>query len=200
MEHRHAVGEPARLAEEVGAQHDGASVLGGERADEVDHVAGGGGVEARGRLVQEQHLGVVQQGPGRGRAACAAGGEALDGDVGPVGHAEALEQVARRAARTTLRSEAAHPGGEHEVLACGEALVEAGVLGEHAGAPADLVAVDRGIEAEHPRGRASGARTPLRRRTVVVLPAPFGPSSASTSPCSTSRVRPSSATPLGKTA
>ena len=73
--------------------------------------------------------------------------------------------------------------GEHQVLAGGEPLVEAGVLGEHAGAAAHLVAVDR-----RDRGpstgpcRASGRRTPLSRRTVVVLPAPFGPSSASTSP------------------
>ena len=36
----------------------------------------------------------------------------------------------------------------------------------------------------------------MSSRTVVVLPAPFGPRRASTSPCCTSRVRPSRATPL----
>ena len=46
MQHRHAVGQPTGLSEEVGAQHDRATVLGRQRADQVDDVAGGRGVEA----------------------------------------------------------------------------------------------------------------------------------------------------------
>ena len=79
--------------EEVGAQHDGAAVLGGERTDEVDHVAGGRRVEARRRLVEEQHVGVVQQGAGEREPLALPGRGALHGEVGAVGHAEALEQL-----------------------------------------------------------------------------------------------------------
>ena len=92
------------------AQHDGAAVLGGQRADEVDDVAGGGRVEARGRLVEEQHLGVVEQRPGQGEALALAGREALHEDVGPVGHAEPLEQlVARRSGRRAVERPACGP-------------------------------------------------------------------------------------------
>ena len=85
-------------------------------------------------------------------------------------------------------------GDEGEVLAGGQAVVEPGVLGQDAGAAAQLLAVGDGIEAEHAAPPRSGRSTPLSRRTVVVLPAPFGPSRASTSPASSSNVRPSSAT------
>ena len=57
------------------------------------------------------------------------------------------------------------------------------MLGEHAGAGPQLVALGRRVEAEDARpSRASGRSTPLSRRTVVVLPAPLGPRRARTSP------------------
>ena len=42
VQDRHAVGQAAGLAQEVGAEHDGAALLGGESGDEADHLAGGG--------------------------------------------------------------------------------------------------------------------------------------------------------------
>ena len=152
-------------------------------ADEVDDVAGGRRVEARRRLVEEQHVGVVEQRPGEGEPLALAGREALHEVVGAVGHAEALEQLGRAPARRRPRPCPRIRAVNDEVLGGGEPVVEPGVLGEHAGAAPDGVAVDGGVEAEHRRpGPASGRSTPLRRRTVVVLPAPFGPSRASTSP------------------
>ena len=93
VEHRHAVGQAAGLAEEVGAEHDGAAVLGGQRADQVDDVAGGGRVEARRRLVEEQHVGVVEERPRQREPLALPGRGALHGEVGAVGHAEPLEQL-----------------------------------------------------------------------------------------------------------
>ena len=156
MEHRHPVGEAAGLAEEVGGEHDGAPVVGRERADQVDDVAGRGRVEARGRLVEEQHLGVVEERPGQGEALALPGRGALHQLVGPVGHAELLEQLVGPS-RHPRAIEAAHASREREVLAGGEALVESGVLGEHTGAAPDLVAVRRPGRARarwRARGRA----------------------------------------------
>ena len=93
MQHRHAVREPSRLTEEVGAQHDGAASLGRERADQVDDVTRGGRVEARRRLVEEQHLGIVQERPCERDALALPGREALHLVVGAVDHAEPLEQL-----------------------------------------------------------------------------------------------------------
>ena len=141
-------------------EHDRAPVLGRERADQVDDVAGRGRVEARGRLVEEQHLGVVEQRPGQGEALALPGRGALHQLVGPVGHPErSSSSSVRRADPRAV--EAAHAAGEREVLAGGQALVEAGVLGEHAGAAADLVAVrrrDRARARWRARGRGRGCR------------------------------------------
>ena len=81
VQHGHAVGQAPGLAEEVGGEHDGAA-LGGQLVDEGDDVAGAGRVEARGRLVEEEQLGVVQQGPGQGDPLALSGREAAGEIVG----------------------------------------------------------------------------------------------------------------------
>ena len=50
-----------------------------------------------------------------------------------------------------------------------------------------------GVEAEHPTSPASRRRYPSRISSVVVLPAPFGPSSAKISPSATENVTPRAA-------
>ena len=162
VEHRHPVGDTTGLAEEVGGQQDGASVLAGERADQVGDVAGGGRVEARRRFVEEEDLGVVQQGRGRARAAC------VGRSRSPSVWSSALSPMANRssmlvdpAARPRRGSMPRTRAVNIEVLAGGQPVVEAGVLGQHAGAAADGVAVGDRIEPEHPglcRGPASGRR------------------------------------------
>ena len=127
VEHGHAVRQPSRLAEEVGAQHDRAPVLRGEGADEVDDVAGGIGIEARRRLVEEQHVGVVEQRARQREALALTGREALHPVVGAVGHAEPLEQLAVAFVRRVGLVQPADPARDDEVLPRGEPIVEARV-------------------------------------------------------------------------
>ena len=122
-------------------------MLGGQGAQEVEDVARGLGVEAGGGLVEEEDLGLVQQGAGEGHALALAGGEALHPVVGPVGDAEAGEQVVGLVVRRARR-QAAHARHERHVLEGGEAVVEAGLLGHHTGALTDGVAVGGRVEAE----------------------------------------------------
>ena len=126
-------------------------------ADQVDDVAGGGRVEARGGLVEEQHLGVVQQRPGQGEALALAGREALH-EVRRPGRPWRSARAARRLGRGPRRGAMPRMRAvELEVLGRGQPVVEPGVLGEHAGAAAHLVAVDAGVEPEHRRPAPVGS-------------------------------------------
>ena len=102
-----------------------------------------------GGLVQEQDLGIVQQGSGQRHPLALSGGEALGEVVGPVGHAEPFEQLVDPPIGLGP-AEAPEPGGEHQVLPAGQAIVEPGVLGEHARASAHLVALGHRVESGHP--------------------------------------------------
>ena len=159
MQHGHVIGQAAGLAEEVGGEHHGAA-LGGQLVDEGDDVAGAGGVEARGGLVEEEELGVVQQGPGQGDPLALSGGEAAGEVVASLGHAEPLEQLVDPPQGIGL-AVAAQPGDVEQVLPGGQAVVEPGVLGEHAGAAADRVTFDGGVVAEHERAAAVGKQHPV---------------------------------------
>jgi len=140
----------------VGAEDHGAPPVPSERSDEVDHLTGGGGIETGRRLVEEQQVRIVQQRPGEGHALAFAGGEPPHHRVGPVGHAELLQQRAGALAGRSLR-ESPHLRGEEQVLHRGEAFVETSVLGQHAGATAQLVALKARIQPEHGRRTAVGA-------------------------------------------
>ena len=123
-------------------------MLGGQRADEVDDVADGRGVEAGGGLVEEEHLGLVQQRPRQGDALALSGRRPPHRLVGAVAHAEPLEHLAD-AASGQLVVEAPDACGGQQVLDRREALVEPRVLGEHARVAPHLVGVDLGVDAEH---------------------------------------------------
>ena len=90
-------------------------------------------------------------------------GAVAPGAVGAVAHPEALEQLAD-AGVDRRPAVAADHRRVVEVLACGEPVVEAGVLGEHAGAAPQLVAVGRRVEAEH------AGRAPVRVQHAVQQP------------------------------
>ena len=173
MEHGHALTEAAGLAEEVRAEQNGAAVLGREGGQEVEDVAGRLWVEARRGLVEEKDVGLVQEGAGQGDALALTGREPLDAVVGAVGDAEALEQVAGLC-RCLLRGEAAHTSDEDDVLEGGEALVEAGLLGHHARAPTDVVAVGDRVEAEDAGAAAVGRQQAVEEANGRRLARPVG--------------------------
>ncbi len=87
----------SRFAQRVGLVH----VVGGEDdglalavviADDVPEQQAGLRIEAGGRLVEEQHFGIVHHGAGDGEALHHAAGEAADHVVGAVGQLEAFQQ------------------------------------------------------------------------------------------------------------
>ncbi len=92
---------------------------------EVTHPADAGRVEAVGRLVQDEHLGVAEQGGGDGEALAHAHRVTLHPPVGRVGEADLFEHVVDAFGRVVAG------GRQHaQVVAPGAARVEAGVL-EH---------------------------------------------------------------------
>ena len=118
------------------------------------------GVEARRGLVEEQQVGLVEDRAGQGQAGLHAGGVAADllveGALMPKRAAAARDAVACRLAP----AEAVELGGVGQVVLAGEPVVERR-LGRHdAAAAADLLAVDRGVEAEdaHRRRRRGRGR------------------------------------------
>ena len=149
------------------------------------------GVERRGRLVEHEQPRPVQ------RRAHDADERPLPGRqlgahrVGEVLDAEALEPVVDRAVRI---GDAVELAVELQVLAHAHALGER----EVAGREPDVLG-GRGCAGARGRSRrsstapASGATTPRIMSSVVVLPAPFGPSSATRSPACTTRSTPSTA-------
>ena len=70
MQQHDVAGEPARLAEIVGRHHHLDAARGDGANDVLDRL-GGGGIEARGRLVEEQHGRIARQRAGRAPAAAA---------------------------------------------------------------------------------------------------------------------------------
>ena len=181
VEHRHAVREASGLAEEVRAQHDRAAVLGRERADEVDDVTRASG--------SRPDVGSSRNSTSGSCSSARASATRLRWPVEkPWTRWSARSAMPNRSsiavafAPASSLGHAPDPAGDDEVLPRGQPIVEPRVLGQHAGAATHLVAVHCRVDAEHAAAPPVGARTPLSRRTVVVLPAPFGPSTASTSP------------------
>ena len=160
-------------------------VVVGQAADQVVEVAPGLGVEAGGRLVEEEQLGAAHQADGDVEPAALAAGQAHDRPAGLVGQADPGEQVVgvprpgpvRRGVRPV---ELARGGPAVRAPASGRG--RARTAGRRRAAPA----TPRRRAAGPRRGRctspADGARKPSRISIVVVLPAPFGPSRATTSP------------------
>src|SRR5207302_1224468 len=86
------VGQGVGLVEVLGGEQDGGAV-GHEVADHVPHLLAAGGVEAGGRLVEEQHRRPGDDAGGEVEPAPHAAGVHLDGSAGGVGEAEVVEQL-----------------------------------------------------------------------------------------------------------
>jgi len=115
-----------------------------------------------------------------------------DERVGAGGEVHELEELAD-APRALGPRHAVEPGGELEVLAAGEDGVEGQLLEDDTTArrtfPGAAVTEWPATSAVPEVGRTMVVSMP----TVVVLPAPLGPSRPKISPCSTTRSRPSTA-------
>ena len=187
LEHDDLVGQALGLDQEVRAHHDGVAV-GGHLPDELEHGVGRLRVETRGRLVEQQQLGVVQHGPGQRQPGLHARRVAADPLVERVEDAEAGGGLADGLDR--VAAEPVQLGGVLEVVPPRQPVVERG-LGRRR----------RRIDGARPRrsgpGRTrrcarsprSGVSAPVITRMAVVLPAPFGPSSTVMRPFGARMVR-----------
>jgi hypothetical protein len=174
VQHGHAVGEPPGLPEEVGAEHDRPALFGSQPGDEPDHLAGRRGIQARGRLVEEQDLGSVEQGPGQSDPLPLPGREPVDPAVREVRERELVDEVVDPGRRLRGR-QPPDAGREDEVLAGGEPVVQPGVLGQHPRALTNAVALDRGVEAEHPGSSRVGGQDAVEQADRGRLARPIGP-------------------------
>src|SRR6185312_11785900 len=131
------------------------------------HAGAGLGIEAGGRLVEEEHPRAMDEAEGDVEPAPHAARVRLDHPVGRVGDPDELEQ----AGDTVAQLPAAHPldpSLQHQVLAAGAVLVDARVLWhvadrapDRARLTADVVAGDLGAAGVHPAERRED---PDRRR------------------------------------
>ena len=174
VEHDHVVAHPGHVVEEVGGEHDG-DAEGAQAVDEGEHLLPARRVEAGGGLVEEDELGVGDDGLGQLGPLAHAGGEPAHRPEAGLVQADQVEHLRRPLAGGPHRQPAElAEGGDH----VGRGLVEgeAVVLGH----VADAACARRW--GRRPRGcrrpppcPASGRRSPSRRRKRVVLPAPLAP-------------------------
>ena len=148
-------------------------------------------VERRGRLVEEDDRRLVEQRAGDRELLLHALAERAGRVVAPLPERE-QPQVALDPLGPRRRVQAVQPAEEVEVGRRRQLLVEARRLGQDADPRADVVGSARGRRSPSTDGACPrvGSISAVSSRTVVVLPAPFGPSSPSTSPRRTSRSTP----------
>ena len=172
-----AVGQELDLLEDVGGHEDRAA-LRAQPADDVPQVKALHGVGARQRLVEQQQFRVVDERGGETRALAHAARVPAQLPVLRLREGDGLHGLRRR--RRARIGHALEPRAQLDELAPGEEVVHRLVL-RHVADPA--------VEGARSRGWArrtlltcpwDGAVRPAIVRSSVVLPAPFGPSSAVT--------------------
>ena len=191
IDDRDAGAQLLELGQDVAADDDGLAHR-TELAEELAKLDPRARVETGRRLVEEQHLRVVDERVGEAQPLLHAARQVLDVGVALVAEIDQLEQVADHPAPAGRRQPVA-AGEEVEVLPDLHVVVDPErVRHEPEDAP-DLV----GVPGHRPAGDlglpASGRRSVASIRRVVVLPAPFGPTSPKISPWSMSRSMPATA-------
>ena len=134
---------------------------GDELLDEAPDIVAGTGVQAGGRLVEEQHPRTANQAGADVEAAAHPARVGLDELIGRIGQREALEHVLSAAATLGLAQLVEEPD-ELEVLSSGEQLVNGGELSGEADQRAQSRGVRDHVAAGH-RG-ASAVRSQQRRQ------------------------------------
>ena len=153
--------------------------------DQLVDVPGGDRIQAGGRLVEEQHLGVAEQRPGQGDPLAQALGQRAAGVAGPLGEVDRAAGRAR--CGRPASGDLVQVGEALEVLGHAQPEVQPRRLGHDRDPPPDLHPVLR--RERMPATVAEpevGAMSVPSVRTVVVFPAPFGPRKPNTSPWPTS--------------
>jgi hypothetical protein len=193
-----AVAELLRLFQVVGREEDGHPPSRPQAGDVVEELEADARVQADGRLVEEQHLGIRDQRPGDLEAAALAPAVGVDRTVDERAELERVDDLVD-APYCGGRLQAPEAGVHGQVAATRERAVDHRVLEHHGADPAcrhGSVATSKPASRARP---AVGAMVVVSMPTVVDLPAPFGPSSPNTSPWATSKVRPFTAsTPRGR--
>ena len=186
VEHGDAVGQPVGLLEVLGGEEHG-HALAGEPGHRVPHRLAAARVEADGRLVEEHDRRAADQPGGEVEPAAHAAGVGADAPAAGVAELEAVA-AARRRGRGRRSARALQAAHHAQVLLPGLQLVDRGVLAGEADRAADAAAVGDDVEPGDARRARIGRSSVHRSRTVVVLPAPFGPSSEKTVPGRTLQV------------
>ena len=161
--------------------------------DEREEVAASLGVERADRLVEDQQLGLGDERLGDAEPLAHPAGVPGDASVGRVGQADALERAAGpvRARRRPTAPAAVRPGPPARGPSSSRSSADPGRGRRSRGARLGRAGRPPipSIEATPPVGLAR----PVMSRSVVVLPAPFGPSNPKIDPAGTSRSRRSTA-------
>ena len=187
VEDHDAVGDLLHLVELMARDQHGAA-LAGEVAEEAAQPADAVGIEPVGRLVEHEHLRVAEQRRGQAEALPHAQRVAADLALAGIAQPDQLEHLVGAPSR-----QAGGRAQDAQVVACGASRVEARRLERGADD------AQRGVQPRvrqrrrSSRARQSGAPDPSTMRSVVVLPAPFGPRKPVTEPGSTVKLSRSTA-------
>ena len=149
VHHHDVIGEPFGLEQEVGAHEHGAAVV-RHLADEREHRAGRLGVEAGGRLVEQEQVGFVERRAGEREARLHAGRVAADALPERVDDREAGRRGVDRAVDVV---DVPEERGVAQVLVSREPVVERGPGGHDATAAAHRFAVGHRIDTEDAQAR-----------------------------------------------
>ena len=187
--HEHDAIAPGEVLDRVRGEHDRRRPV-GELAQVDDQLRARGRVEARRRLVEEEHLRFGEQLDGDAGALALAAAQGADPDVAVCGQADGVDRVADRVVDLGCgrRRREPQPRCVAERVSERQVGVDDVVLGHVAEHAAELPQVGVQVDAvEAHRSRGGAATMPAIASSSVVLPAPLGPTIATSSPAATAR-------------
>ena len=175
-------------------RHDDGGSGRGPAHDRLFHLPDAARVDAGQRLVEDEDLGVVEEAAGHDELLLHAPGQLRGQRPLLARQLQLVEEGAR--AGSGVRPHAVQAPGEGEVVLDRQVLEEARLVRHEREAAPRFDGLRARSNPAILIVPAFGGRIPARHRSVVVLPAPFGPTSPSTSPRATRKLRPSTAVRL----